>query len=309
MALESGIAQLVEAFIAAGRPSSREQNIDDRRAGYIASTALAGETETRVQVEDIELDTMTFRVVSPLNSVETLPCVIYYHGGCFVSGGFATHDNQLRQLAWFSGCRVIAVQYRLAPEHTFPAAHNDAETGANIIWKYAQKLGVDRERITLAGDSAGGHLALVTALRLKAARQWQPAQLMLIYPMLDATARFASYDHNGQDYIITRDTLLSGYEMYMPNTDPLHPEVSPLWREDFNGLPPTHIITAEFDPLCDEGEALFHQLQKQGVDCTCQRYPGVIHGFFQLGGVSQTARNAMREVAWRVRSPSAEIIS
>lgn len=280
MALESGIAQLVEAFIAAGRPSSREQNIDDRRAGYIASTALAGETETRVQVEDIELDTMTFRVVSPLNSVETLPCVIYYHGGCFVSGGFATHDNQLRQLAWFSGCRVIAVQYRLAPEHTFPAAHNDAETGANIIWKYAQKLGVDRERITLAGDSAGGHLALVTALRLKAARQWQPAQLMLIYPMLDATARFASYDHNGQDYIITRDTLLSGYEMYMPNTDPLHPEVSPLWREDFNGLPPTHIITAEFDPLCDEGEALFHQLQKQGVDCTCQRYPGVIHGFF-----------------------------
>lgn len=309
MALESGIAQLVEAFIAAGRPSSREQNIDDRRAGYIASTALAGETETRVQVEDIELDTMTLRVVSPLNSVETLPCVIYYHGGCFVSGGFATHDNQLRQLAWFSGCRVIAVQYRLAPEHTFPAAHNDAETGANIIWKYAQKLGVDRERITLAGDSAGGHLALVTALRLKAARQWQPAQLMLIYPMLDATAKFASYDHNGQDYIITRDTLLSGYEMYMPNTDPLHPEVSPLWREDFNGLPPTHIITAEFDPLCDEGEALFHQLQKQGVDCTCQRYPGVIHGFFQLGGVSQTARNAMREVAWRVRSPSAEIIS
>ena len=309
MALESGIAQLVEEFIAAGRPSSREQNIDDRRAGYIASTTLAGETETRVQVEDIELDAMTFRVVSPLNATGKLPCVIYYHGGCFVSGGFATHDNQLRQLAFYSNCRVIAVQYRLAPEHTFPAAHNDAETGANTIWKYAQKLGVDRERITLAGDSAGGHLALVPALRLKAARQWQPAQLMLIYPMLDATARFASYDHNGQDYIITRDTLLSGYEMYMLNTDPLHPEVSPLWREDFNGLPPTHIITAEFDPLCDEGEALFHQLQKQGVDCTCQRYPGVIHGFFQLGGVSQTARNAMRDVAWRVKSPSAEIIS
>ena len=166
MALESGIAQLVEAFIAAGRPSSREQNIDDRRAGYIASTVLAGETETRVQVEDIELDAMTFRVVSPRGATGNLPCVIYYHGGCFVSGGFATHDNQLRQLAWYSGCRVIAVQYRLAPEHTFPAAHNDAETGANIIWKYAQKLGVDRGRITLAGDSAGGHLALVTALRL-----------------------------------------------------------------------------------------------------------------------------------------------
>lgn len=224
MPQEKGIAELVAGFIAAGRPSSREQNIDDRRAGYIASTTLAGETETRVQVEDIELDAMTFRVVSPLNATGKLPCIIYYHGGCFVSGGFATHDNQLRQLAFYSRCRVIAAQYRLAPEHTFPAAHNDAETGANTIWKYAQKLGIDRENITLAGDSAGGHLALVTALRLKAARQWQPAQLILIYPMLDATARFASYTCNGLDYIITRDTLLSGYEMYMPRTDPLHPE-------------------------------------------------------------------------------------
>lgn len=284
MALESGIAQLVEAFIAAGRPSSREQNIDDRRAAYIASTALAGETETRVQAEDIELDAMAFRVISPRGSTVNLPCVIYYHGGCFVSGGFATHDNQLRQLARYSGCRVIAVQYRLAPEHTFPAAHNDAETGANIIWKYAQKLGVDRDNITLAGDSAGGHLALVTALRLKAARQWQPAQLMLIYPMLDATASFASYDHNGRDYIITRDTLLSGYEMYMPKTDPLHPEVSPLWRKDFNGLPPTHIITAEFDPLRDEGEALYQRFLEQGVECSCQRYLGVIHGFSSWQG-------------------------
>ncbi len=300
MALESGIAQLVEEFIAVGRPSSREQNIDDRRAGYIASTMLAGETETRVQVEDIELDAMTFRVVSPRDTMGKLPCVIFYHGGCFVSGGFATHDNQLRQLAFYSGCRVIAVQYRLAPEHTFPVAHNDAEAGANTIWKYAHKLGIDRANITLAGDSAGGHLALVTALRLKAARQWQPAQLMLIYPMLDATARFESYARNGQDYIITRDTLLSGYEMYMPRTDPLHPEASPLWREDFTGLPPTHIITAEFDPLRDEGEALYQRFLEQGVECTCQRYLGVIHGFFQLAGVSQAARSAMRDVAWRL---------
>ncbi|UBX44647.1 alpha/beta hydrolase [Citrobacter werkmanii] len=300
MTLESGIAQLVEEFIAVGRPSSREQNIDDRRAGYIASTMLAGETETCVQVEDIELDAMTFRVVSPRDTMGKLPCVIYYHGGCFVSGGFATHDNQLRQLAFYSGCRVIAVQYSLAPEHTFPAAHNDAEAGANTIWKYAHKLGIDRANITLAGDSAGGHLALVTALRLKAARQWQPAQLMLIYPMLDATARFESYARNGQDYIITRDTLLSGYEMYMPRTHPLHPEASPLWREDFTGLPPTHIITAEFDPLRDEGEALYQRFLEQGVECTCQRYLGVIHGFFQLAGVSQAARSAMRDVAWRL---------
>lgn len=300
MALEKGIAQQVEAFIASGRPSVRHQNIDDRRAAYVASTVLAGEKESRVDVNDIELEGITFRIVSPRNASGALPCVIYYHGGCFVSGGFATHDNQLRQLAYISGCRVIAVQYRLAPEHTFPAAHDDAALGANLVHKYAEQLDINRRRITLAGDSAGGHLALVTALRLKAAKQWLPAQLMLIYPMLDATAHFESYTRNGLDYIITRDTLLTGYEMYLPHTDRQHPEASPLWRDDFNGLPPTHIISAEFDPLCDEGEALYDRLTAQGINCTCQRYLGVIHRFFQPGGVSQSARSAIQDIAWRV---------
>lgn len=300
MALEKGISELVDGFIAAGRPSERNQTIDERRAGYIASTELAGETEIRVKVDDIELGGMTFRVVSPLNASGALPAVIYYHGGCFVSGGFATHDKQLRQLAFQSGCRVIAMQYRLAPENTFPAAHDDAEKGAHLVWQNADMFGVDRARITLAGDSAGGHLALVTALRLKAAASWKPAQLMLIYPMLDATAFFESYARNGLDYIITRNSLLSGYEMYLVGADRQHPEASPLWREDFHGLPPVHIITAEFDPLCDEGEALYQRLTAQGVACTAQRYLGVIHGFFQLGGVSQCARDAMRDIAWRV---------
>lgn len=299
MALEKGIAALVNDFIAAGRPSERHQSVEQRREGYIASTVLAGEKETRVIVKDMELEGLSFRAVSPLNAKGALPTVIYYHGGCFVSGGFATHDHQLRQLAFYSGCRVIAVQYRRAPEHTYPAAHDDAEKGADIIWQHADTLGVDRTRITLAGDSAGGHLALVTALRLKAAGQWQPARLILIYPMLDATAHFESYTRNGLDYIITRDTLLSGYEMYLPHTERQHPEASPLWRDDFNGLPPVHIITAEYDPLCDEGEALYQRLSEQGVESTCQRYLGVIHGFLQLGGVSLAAKNVMRDIAWR----------
>src|SRR5690606_8437718 len=250
-------------FIAAGRPSSRKQSIDDRRAGYVASTELAGETETRVHVETHVLEGMTIRVFSLLNAPETLPATVYYHGGCFISGGFDTHDNQLRQLAFYSNCRVIAVQYRLAPEHIFPAAHDDAERGAELVWQFAAKLGVDKNRITLCGDSAGAHLALVTSLRLKAKGIWQPAQLILIYPMLDATASFESYTLNGTDYIITHDTLLSGYEMYLAGTNRQHPEASPLWRDDFNGLPPVHIVTAEYDPLCDEGEVLYQYLSEQ----------------------------------------------
>lgn len=164
----------------------------------------------------------------------------------------------------------------------FPAAHDDAQRGAELVRQHAERLGVDKQRITLAGDSAGGHLALVTALRLKRAGEWQPAQLILIYPMLDATGHFESYIRNGHDYIITRDTLLSGFEMYLPGIERRHPEASPIWRNDFNGLPPVHIITAEYDPLCDEGEALYHRMTGQGVQCTCQRYLGVIHGFFSV---------------------------
>ncbi|MBX8462578.1 alpha/beta hydrolase [Enterobacter sp. RIT637] len=301
MALEKGIDKLVQDFIAAGRPSARNQNIDDRRAGYVASTVLAGETETRVQIETHVLEGQIIRVFSPVNAPEMMPAAIYYHGGCFISGGFDTHDNQLRQLAYYGNCRVVAIQYRLAPEHTFPAAHDDAERGADLVWQYAEKLGVDKNRLTLCGDSAGGHLALVTALRLKVKKLWQPVQLILIYPMLDATASFESYAHNGTDYIITHDTLLSGYEMYLAETDRLHPEASPLWRDDFYGLPPVHIITAEYDPLCDEGEMLYQHLTEQGVKCTAQRWLGVIHGFFQLGGVSQSARDVMRDIAGRIK--------
>ena len=304
MALEKGIAGLVDDFIAAGRPSSRNKSIDERRTDYVASAVLAGKTETRVQTEEVTLEGLTLRVVSPLHASGALPTVIYYHGGCFISGGFATHDNQLRQLAYHSGCRVIAVQYRLAPEHIWPAAHDDAEAGAQLVWRYAEKLGVGRQRITLAGDSAGGHLALVTALRLKASGEWQPHGLLLIYPMLDATASHKSYSTNGEDYLITHHSLLSGYEMYLPGIDPRHPEASPLWRDDFSGLPAVHIVTAEFDPLRDEGEALYQRLTEQGVDCTCQRWSGVIHGFFQLGGISPAARGLMRDLAWRAAGGS-----
>lgn len=300
MALENGIDKLVGEFISSGRPSVRKQSVKQRREGYIASAELAGNTETRVKVEDIELEDITLRMFSPLNAAGSLPAVIYYHGGCFISGCFATHDNQLRQIAYYGHCRVIAVQYRLAPEHQFPAAHDDAEKGANLVWQNADRLGVDKEHFSLAGDSAGGHLALVTAMRLKTEDLWKPQQIILIYPMLDATTSSESYSRNGHDYLITRDTLMTGYEMYMPSLDPNDIEASPLWRSNFYGLPKVHIITAEYDPLCDEGEVLYNRLTEQGVACTCQRWSGVIHGFFQLGGISQSARDVIRDIAWRI---------
>ncbi|WP_148872730.1 alpha/beta hydrolase, partial [Serratia marcescens] len=166
--------------------------------------------------------------------------------------------------------------------------------GANIIWNNAALFGINPHHITLAGDSAGGHLALVTALRLKTSGQWLPAQLLLIYPMLDATASSESYIRYGEDYVITRDALVSGYEMYLADLPREHPEASPLLRNDFFGLPPVHIITAEYDPLCDEGKELYRRMRHQGVICSHQQYSGVIHGFFQLAGISETSRRVMQ---------------
>lgn len=299
--LEEGIKQLVSEFIAAGCPSVREQTIEQRRQGYIASTVLAGEAEDVFEVRAVSIDGADLTLFKP-SAANDLPVVIYYHGGCFVSGSVETHNQQLRKLANDAGALVIAVSYRLAPEHVYPAAHDDACNAAEVIYAHCQQWGGDKDKITLMGDSAGGHLALVTCLRLKAKGQWLPQKQVLIYPMLDATAKSQSYSDNGEKYIITRDTLLTGFDLYLdwhPRTDA---EASPLRSTDLAGLPETHIITAEFDPLVDEGEQLFRHLLEAGVNAHCRRYLGVIHGFFQLSGVSRSARDAMVQVSNIVKS-------
>ncbi len=296
LSLEKGIKELVEGFIKAGCPSVRNQSIAERRQGYLDSVALAGESESVYQVREVEIDGLTLRIYKP-SADEKLPVAIYFHGGCFVSGGFDTHDQQLRKLANVSGVIVIAVKYRLAPEHAYPAAHDDAYNSTLIIRDHCVEWGGDPHNISLVGDSAGGHLCLVTSLRLKENSDWQPAKQILIYPMLDATASSQSYEDNGKHYIITKDTLVTGYDMYLNEVSREHPEASPLYRTDFEGLPETHILTAEFDPLVDEGELLYRKLLDAGVKAQCRRYLGVTHGFFQLSGISHAAIESINHVA------------
>ncbi|MFC3463377.1 alpha/beta hydrolase [Aeromonas media] len=227
----------------------------------------------------------------------TYPVLIYFHGGCFVSGDFETHDRQMRMLCNSAHALVFAVHTRLAPEHPYPAAHDDALAATFAIMTALPQWHGDPGRVALAGDSAGGHLALVTTLRLKAVRASLPAAQILIYPMLDAAGDSDSYQQLGEDYLITRDMLLSGFQAYLGRLPASHPEASPLHHPDLAGLPPTHILTAEYDPLRDEGEALYGKLLQAGVAATCQRQLGVIHGFFQLAGISPAARHALAQVA------------
>ncbi|MFM5083940.1 alpha/beta hydrolase [Aeromonas media] len=223
--------------------------------------------------------------------------LIYFHGGCFVSGDFETHDRQMRMLCNSAHALVFAVHTRLAPEHPYPAAHDDALAETLAIMAALPQWHGDPGRVALAGDSAGGHLALVTTLRLKAAGAALPAAQFFIYPMLDALGESQSYRDLGDDYLITRGMLLSGFQAYLGRLPASHPEASPLHHPDLAGLPPTHILTAEYDPLRDEGEALYGKLLQAGVTATCQRQLGVIHGFFQLASITPAARHVLAQVA------------
>ncbi|MED4653728.1 alpha/beta hydrolase [Bacillus pseudomycoides] len=298
--LEPGIRTLVTQFIEAGRPSARQQSFHERRQGYLNTIDLAGEAVPVWNIVDQTIDGLPLRIYKSSNQLN-LPILIYYHGGCFVSGDFETHDRQMRRLANLSKSLVIAVGYRLAPEHVYPAAHDDAVKATYIVRQYASAWGGNPDNITLAGDSAGGHLTLVTCLRLKVEGKWLPQRQILIYPMLDANGSSNSYKKYGDDYVITRDMLLSGFEAYLSNLPPNHPEASPLYREDFTDLPETHILTAEFDPLVDEGEMLYRRLLEAGVKVQCRRYLGVNHGFFQLAGISPAGKKAIEDVASIVR--------
>ena len=292
--LEPAIATMVADFIAAGRPKASKLSWQTWREGYLASAVLGGEREEVGAIEEWQADHYAIRLYRP----KCLPCpaypvLIYFHGGCFVSGDFETHDRQMRMLCNSAHALVFAVHTRLVPEHPYPAAHDDALAATLAIMTALPQWHGDPGRVALAGDSAGGHLALVTTLRLKAAGAALPAAQFLIYPMLDALGESQSYRDLGDDYLITRDMLLSGFQAYLGRLPASHPEASPLHHPDLAGLPPTHILTAEYDPLRDEGEALYGKLLQAGVTATCQRQLGVIHGFFQLASISPAARHAL----------------
>lgn len=185
--LEAGIRELVEEFESNGKPCPSAQTVADRRAGYIGSAVLAGESP-KIESEYLDvINSIPVKIYKPTDEVN-LPITVYFHGGCFISGGFETHDAQLRQIALLSNSIVICIQYRLAPEHAYPAAHDDVYQAVLGVKEQAHKYGGDSEHLVFIGDSAGGQLALATTLRLKKLDQWLPRQQILIYPMLDQQA-------------------------------------------------------------------------------------------------------------------------
>ena len=231
------------------------------------------------------------------------PVIVYFHGGGWVIGDLETHHALCHALSKTSGCLVVAVDYRLAPENPYPAAVEDAYAATAWVADHACAIQADECRIAVLGDSAGGTQATVAAMMARDRGKPDLALQVLIYPITDYNFNTGSYRNNGEGYMLSRDMMKWFWGHYLE--DELmadEPYVSPLRANDLSGLPQALILTAEYDPLRDEGEAYAQRLKEAGVEVKLTRYDGMIHGFMRMTSRLDKARLALDEVAGTLKT-------
>lgn len=261
--------------------------------GHIEDRALPG-PEAPIRI----------RLYTPIEAlIDRLPGVIYFHGGGLVAGSLDTHDSICRSLANETGCRLISVDYRLAPEHKFPAGIKDGY--ATIIWaiEHAAELGIDRDRIAVAGDSAGATLAAAVCQLVRQSQGLQLAAQLLLCPVTDFAAETESRSTFATGYLLDKAMIERDLELYLPaGADVKDPRISPLRAADLSGLPPACIHTAEFDPLRDEGRAYAVRLAHADVKVAHTCHPGMIHLFYAMASAIPYARTALKKIGADLRA-------
>jgi acetyl esterase len=296
--------QILDGKAASGAPPLWELTPDEARAGVEANNAMIPAGPDLESVRDIVIPSqaggMPARVYSPSSSAPGL--VVYFHGGGWVVGSLDGWDSSVRTLAVASGCDVVSVDYRLAPEHVFPAAADDAYDA--LVWAAsADGLAAGRP-IVVAGDSAGGNLAAVAALRARDYGGPPVALQVLVYPVTDCDLDRRSYrEYDGDEYIVNRRDMAWFWDRYAP--DPatrVNPYASPLRAPGLADLPPTYVVTAEHDPLRDEGFAYADRLRAARVPVEHRHYGSQIHGFFSFTGVLDDADKAVSEAGSAIRA-------
>jgi acetyl esterase len=231
-----------------------------------------------------------------------LPVLVYFHGGGWVIGDLDTHDVLCRQLCNFSGCAVIAVDYRMGPENRFPAAVDDAIAASRWVRAHAAELKVDPARLAVGGDSAGGNLAAVVALAARDAGDLPIAFQLLIYPATDQRRGWPSHTSNGQGYLLTRETMDYFHDHYIPDkAQDLDWRASPLLHTSHAQLPPAFVLTAGYDPLRDEGLQYAHALSAAGNRAALVNFERQIHGFITMGRVIDEADVAVQLCAAQLK--------
>lgn len=293
------------------------------KAGVPAERALfrrqaligGGDPEPVAGVRDLQVDGAEGKLGARFYSTPEFggphPLLVFFHGGGFVLGDLDSHDTVCRTLCVHAGVDVLSVDYRLAPEHPFPVAPDDARAALAWAQANAADLGSDPTRIAVGGDSAGGNLAAVVSRDTAKSLAQPPVAQLLIYPVTDWSARISeevaghpSHAIFGEGFLLTNDLMEWFADQYAGPTPPdvNDPRVSPLKADDHSGLPPAVVVTAGFDPLRDEGEAYAEAMRSAGVDVVVRRFPDLIHGFANMTGVSKSARAALVETAGMLRA-------
>jgi len=248
------------------------------------------------EVWDFEIEGTPVRGYRPSTDPD-LPVVVYFHGGGWVFGDLETHDYPCRAMANAGRCLVLSVDYGLAPEHPFPEPVEECVTVTRWVVEHAASLGGDPRRVAVAGGSSGGNLAAAVALRARDSGFAELAAQVLVYPPLDATTSLPSYRENAHGYNLSATEMRFYWAAYHQGEADLHePLLSPLHAPDLSGLPPTMILTAEFDVLRDDGEEFGRRLREHGVEAVVRRYDGQIHGFLGLRAISPDADHALLEI-------------
>jgi acetyl esterase len=278
--------------LAADQPPLEGLSADEARALLREAIPAFGEPAELADVRDATAAGVPVRVYRP-EAEGLLPAVVHLHGGGWVVGDLDTHDTVSRDIAAGSGCAVVAVDYRLAPEHPFPAALEDSVAVARAV----DELGLDPERVAVFGESAGGGLAAVVARELRGALRHQA----LVYPVCDAhVGATESYARYADGYFLTASDMRWFLGHYAAGVDPADPRLSPLAADDLTGAAPATIVLAECDPLRDEGAAYARKLEQAGVEVELREYPGQIHPFVLLSGVIDAGRDARSYLARRL---------
>ncbi|KDN16328.1 alpha/beta hydrolase [Amycolatopsis rifamycinica] len=300
-------AQLLLRLQKIARAELVRGSVEESRALLDAGRQLvSGKPIEPVAVREVAVPTpdgdLPATLYTPAGLPEKSPLLVFFHGGGWVIGTRASHDNAVRFLAKHAGVRVLSIEYRLAPEFPFPAATEDALAAFEYAVAKAADLGADPARIAVGGDSAGGNLAAVTAQQAVRRGGPVPAFQLLIYPATDFAKRYRSQDLFAKDLFLT-DVHMKWFEgHYVPEgTDLTDPRLSPLHADDLGGLPPALVVTAGFDPLRDEGEAYAEKLREAGVEVALRRHEDLIHGFINFTGVGTRFREALAETAGALR--------
>lgn len=306
MALLPEIRSLLDQQATSGRPPLHHQSVEQARAFHVAdAAALNGPPAPVAAVADRRVPgpagELPVRVYTP-EGEPPFPIVVFFHGGGWVVGTLDTYDPLCRALAAATPAVVVSVDYRLAPEHRWPAAVEDAYAATEWASRNAAALGGVQHRLAVAGDSAGGNLAAVVALGARDRGGPAIAFQLLVYPVLDAAGGTASWREYADGYHLTADGMRWYWDHYLGGADGAAPDASPLRAAFVGGLPPALVIGAEYDILRDEGEAYAARLAEAGVDASASRHAGVVHGFVRWRAVTGAAGDALQEAATALRS-------